>query len=116
MDPSHFRKNARTQAALEIRFRAGAELTHEGWAVDLGRGGIFVETDAPLPPGTRVMLRIATTSAWEPLEVAGVVRWSRGVGSPGAPGFGLSFDPLTAPQATALDELIREAELPEPTW
>lgn len=62
-------------------------VTLHGTARDLGSGGVFFETTAPLAPGLRGHL--ARANGGEPIAVE--VRWRRAAG-PGQPaGIGLAF-------------------------
>ena len=49
--------------------------TERGRTADLSRGGVFVITDSPLPPGTRVRLRLELEGFSVPLR--GEVTWTR---------------------------------------
>jgi len=78
------------------------------YATTLGAGGLFIESDEPLPAGSLVKVRFRLPGR-EPLhEIEGRVVWAHGAGRDPAgksPGMGVAF--LDA-QATA--ELARSLE------
>lgn len=86
----HSRRSERIQVALEIRYRsAGAFLV--SYSVNLSKGGLFIETTTPLPPGQSIDLRVLTPEE-ETIELQGVVAWVRTQeeSSPGdPPGMGI---------------------------
>lgn len=92
-EKQHLRKSERIQVALEIRYRsAGAFLV--SYSVNLSKGGLFVETTTPLPPGQRIDLRVLTPEE-QTIELEGVVAWVRSAAdaSPGdPPGMGISVN------------------------
>ena len=107
-DASHFRRRERRpleQPVAFLREEDGVAREGEGVATDLGLGGAFILTNDLPEPGTRVTLRIASASTWEPLELPAEVRWLRD-GTDGPRGFGVRFVALDGPAATALYELI----------
>lgn len=78
----------------------------EGTTENLGFGGAFVLVDPPLPPATRVVLSIVSATTWEPLRIAGEVRWVRDARPGVAAGMGIAFDPLSPEHALALHRLF----------
>lgn len=111
-DEAHHRRARRQPVAAEVRVRRnhpGATLEHVGRTSDLGLGGAFIECETILPVGTPVRLTVTTPTAWEPLEIAGEVRWVVDSSEDGATGFGVRFASLGGPEATALYELINHS-------
>ncbi|MBW2461927.1 MAG: PilZ domain-containing protein [Deltaproteobacteria bacterium] len=111
-DDSHHRRAKRQSVVLEIRVRRddpGAALIHVGRTSDLGLGGAFVECETLLPVGTPIRVSIKAPTAWEPLEIAGEVRWVVDSSEDGPTGFGVRFASLGGPEATALYELINHS-------
>lgn len=90
------RRSERLTLALEIEYRsAGSFLVT--YSVNLSRGGLFIETDAPLPTGTPLDLRLRAPQT-EPIALKGVVAWARlpEHGKPGQPpGMGIQ---VTTPE------------------
>lgn len=63
------------------------------FATTLGAGGMFIETDDPLPPGARLKLCFQLPGENDPHEIEGFVAWAR---SPahrvmGSAGMGIEF-------------------------
>ena len=68
--------------------------------------GVFVRTDAPLPPGTELRLRIADDCGVQ-LEVEGVVAWWNPPSLTAIdPGMGVRFVGLAAPERRRLTALV----------
>lgn len=105
----HFRLRPRYPLQLRVDLRRLNERSArevQGTTENVGFGGAFVRVDPPLPPETRVTVSIATVTTWEPLKIAGTVRWVRDAGRGTKPGIGVAFDPLSPDQAMALHRLF----------
>ncbi|MCG8590890.1 MAG: PilZ domain-containing protein [Proteobacteria bacterium] len=61
------------------------------YATTLGAGGLFIQTESPLPAGSLLKMRFRLPGGEEVHEIAGRVVWSND--SPGhrAPGMGIQF-------------------------
>src|SRR5437899_9069606 len=100
------RRQPRLPISLAVEYRtAGAFLV--SYSINLSKGGIFIESAQPLPPGEHVTLRFDVPGAGD-LEVEGVVAWVR-TGSPdGLPdGMGVQFGELDARYGDVIDEMVR---------
>jgi Tfp pilus assembly protein PilZ len=79
------------------------------YATTLGAGGLFIESDEPLPPGSIFKVRFRLPSSGRIHEVESRVAWSHVATAPGAsaqaPGMGIVFT-----NASATAELARELE------
>ncbi|MCB9615548.1 MAG: PilZ domain-containing protein [Sandaracinus sp.] len=106
-DELHFRRGGRQPVRLRIRFRVGAALEQEGTTNDVSMGGAFVETRRPPSVGQTVELELVSPTAWDPLKIPALVRWSSDGSDGRAIGFGVRFDELTRGQASALHELLQ---------
>lgn len=77
---------------------------------DISEMGIFVRTETPEPPGTRLNLRFTPPKS-EPLELEGQVTWINpprpGEGPNRQPGMGIRFMDLTPTQRDQLLRLVR---------
>jgi|GEM_PF-414681 len=87
------RSSLRINLALEIGYRsAGAFLI--SYSVNLSRGGLFIESNTPLPTGTPVDLKINTPDA-ETIAIRGTVAWVRYTADGGEggepPGMGIAI-------------------------
>jgi Tfp pilus assembly protein PilZ len=79
------------------------------YATTLGAGGLFIESDEPLPPGSIFKVRFRLPSSGRIHEVESRVVWSHVATAPGAsaqaPGMGIVFT-----NASATAELARELD------
>ncbi len=77
---------------------------------DISVTGIFVRTDSPEPPGTRLNLRFSPLEG-QVLDVEGVVIWINpyrpGNSNSLHPGMGIRFEELGPEQLLRLTELVR---------
>ena len=92
---------------MRLRFRTGAALEHDGTTVDLGLGGAFVRTRHLPNVGEDVVVVLPTPTAWDPLELAGRVRWVHDGQAGRERGFGVKFGELDGTRAAALHELLQ---------
>lgn len=78
-------------------------------ATTLGAGGLFIETERPLPPGSRLKLRFHLPRSSRIHEIEGRVCWRKRPeeSGPHAPGMGIEFTDrgAMAPLARELDTL-----------
>ena len=83
------------------------------YATTLGAGGMFVETEDPLPPGTQLKTRFRLPGREVLHEVQGRVAWTlpaeAGSGANRVPGMGVEFVDAVA-AATLARELERLAD------
>ena len=79
---------------------------------DISRGGTFVAAERPLPPGSRVALRL-TVPDGTLIELNAVVAWA-GDGVKRPRGMGLQFDTPAPDVLARLDALIRAAREESP--
>ncbi|MFO0625870.1 MAG: PilZ domain-containing protein [Polyangiales bacterium] len=100
------RKFPRYDAELELDVRDLGEL-HRMLTRDVSHGGMFIVTDAPLDPGTRLLLQVIHPVSDERFDITAVVR--RRETSP--QGIGVEFVDLTANRREAFMSFIR-ASLP----
>lgn len=99
---THFRASARYTLDHRISVRISDSLERPATLENVGFGGARVALDDAPHVGTVVRLRIGTATAWEPITLDGIVRWSEG--DPGERGrMGIELAPLDAATALALD-------------
>lgn len=77
-----------------------------GVSEDLGEGGVFVATYAPLPIGTEIDL-VFTLPTNHEIRTSGVVRWVRSVDCETVPGFGVQFGRLAVLDIDAIRTFLR---------
>jgi uncharacterized protein (TIGR02266 family) len=89
------------------------------WAVNLSRGGMYINTDKPLPVDTVVRLLVTLPGAHFPVELTGRVTRSNAPGAPGAtqsPGMALEFVDVDDDKRSRIGEFVerlRAELLPE---
>jgi len=69
------RRHPRTPVAIAVEWhRFGSKVRHRSETVDLGAGGAMVSSANPTPPGSPVVVALATRAG--PVEVHARVAWS----------------------------------------
>ncbi len=99
------RKFERVALALEVEYRNAAAFLIS-YSTNLSKGGMFVETEEPLPVGTEVALRFAIPG--EPhIDVIGIVAWVQAWKTQQQPrGMGIRFDQLEEQHGEAIDRIV----------
>lgn len=99
------REHQRIPYAVEVEFRTASSFL-VAYSVNLSRGGIFLETEAEVPVGSEIAVRLAVPGAG-PVPVAGVVAWRRGRDSGDGPaGLGVEFVDLGGDMGAVIDRLV----------
>ncbi|MBK8720630.1 MAG: PilZ domain-containing protein, partial [Deltaproteobacteria bacterium] len=75
-DPSHRRRAPRASVVLQLQYRSTSHLL-VSYCTNLSRGGLFVPTQEPLSPGSRLTVSLQVPGAMEPIEAEAEVRWVR---------------------------------------
>jgi uncharacterized protein (TIGR02266 family) len=75
---------------------------YTGLAQDVSRGGVFVSTPEPLPPGTAILL-FFVLSGGRTLKAEGEVRWLRSPATSASPGMGVAFTALGDEERQAIE-------------
>ncbi|MFH1018539.1 MAG: TIGR02266 family protein [Pseudomonadota bacterium] len=81
----------------------GFERDHRDRALNLSRGGVFILTPNPFPPGRRLQLRFELPDLNLEIHAAATVRWVAANGSNHSKGMGLKFDEDDAPLRQLLE-------------
>jgi hypothetical protein len=97
--PTDKREHPRKSIETEVSFQAGDGPRQDARCRDLSLGGMFIDTDAPLPYGTPVRLFVRLPGLHE-AAIAATVRWSK----PG--GMGVQFGVMGARETHALTLLL----------
>jgi uncharacterized protein (TIGR02266 family) len=87
------RRYRRRTVRITVEYLSDTGL-HRERATTLGAGGLFIETDAPMAPGSLLKLRFQLSETGAHHEIEGRVVWSKGVGNTaaaGATGMGIEF-------------------------
>ncbi len=100
------RQHDRVPVALEVAYRTTGNLL-VAYTLNLSKGGLFVETDAPLPEGTPLALRLRLPGLADPIELSGRVAWVRWKPAGGQPaGMGVAFQDVEERVGRLIDRLV----------
>jgi type IV pilus assembly protein PilZ len=100
------RRAERADLIVRVDYQTVDELFSE-FARNINEGGLFVETENPHPPGTRVDLQFKLPGSDEPVQVRGsVVRTTPGTDEDPS-GMGIVFDELDARTRQRINDLVR---------
>jgi type IV pilus assembly protein PilZ len=100
------RRAERADLVVRVDYQTVDEIFSE-FARNINEGGLFVETETPHPPGTRVDLQFKLPGNDEPLQVSGsVVRTTPGSADEPS-GMGIVFDELDTRSRQRINELVR---------
>lgn len=96
------RRHNRAPVDVPVEFVGkGATERSAGRARDISLGGMFIETDKPLPFSAEVVVHVTLPSQKAPFALPGVVRWNRNGG------MGVQFGLIGARETHAITELTR---------
>jgi PilZ domain-containing protein len=96
------RRHNRAAVDVPVEFVAkGGTERSAGRARDISLGGMFIETDTPLPFSAEVIVHLTLPSQKTPFAMPGVVRWNRNGG------MGVQFGLIGARETHAITELTR---------
>ena len=96
-DRSKRRRYRRRTVRVLVEYLSSAGLCCDT-ATTLGAGGLFIETETPLPPGSRLKLAFQLPGGDVRHEIEGEVAWSRRPAEAGAgnAGMGIEFSDRAA--------------------
>ena len=107
-DPSHRRRAPRASVVLQLQYRSTSHLL-VSYCTNLSHGGLFVPTQEPLSPGSRLTVSLQVPGAMEPIEAEAEVRWVRAFdASEGPAGMGLAFEAIDDLLGDRIDELVAQ--------
>jgi uncharacterized protein (TIGR02266 family) len=99
------RQHERVALALEVEYRNAAAFL-VAYSTNLSKGGMFVETEEPLPVGTEIAMRFAVPGE-PPIDVIGVVAWVQAWRTELQPrGMGIRFDQMEDRHGEAIDRIV----------
>jgi type IV pilus assembly protein PilZ len=105
-DAAERRRSERTDVLVRVDYQSVDDLFSE-FARNINEGGVFVETDAPLPIESKVSLQFKIPGSALPVAGTGrVVRVSE-VDGQGPPGMGIEFDELDRDSCERINDLVR---------
>ena len=103
------RRFERSLVTVRIDYATVDEMFSE-FTRDINEGGLFIETEKLVPPGTEVSMQFHLPGSDEVLETLGrVVRVSNGTSASSgmSSGMGVEFDELTSEDRTKIDRIVR---------
>lgn len=104
------RRDPRAGCVLQLQYRNAGHLL-VSYCTNLSRGGLFVPSTDPLPPGTRITLSLGVPGETNPVEVAAEVRWVRQFDAAEGPsGMGLSFEDIDDVLGERIDGIVSNFE------
>jgi type IV pilus assembly protein PilZ len=107
------RKTGRAELVVRVEYRTVDELFSD-FARNINEGGIFVETDSPPEPGTRVDLQFRLPGSDTPVRAAGMVVHVGRDETSEATGMGIEFEELDDPTRQRINELVRKLRAAAP--
>jgi len=106
------RKDDRVQSEIRVEYRTVGSFLSD-YALNISKGGLFIHTENPLPPGT--MVRIVFSLPGVPLlfDLSGRVKWSQSdFDDDDPPGMGVEFVQVSEKVRRRIenhvDELLKE--------
>lgn len=118
---THFRAMRRYAVDHRVTLITNDSPPREAVLENVGFGGARLLVDRAPAVGTVVRLRINAATAWEPISVDGVIRWSSPRDDGGTHGegeqtrVGIELAPLSASLALALDAWLENLEFDAPS-
>ncbi|MEE2829535.1 MAG: TIGR02266 family protein [Myxococcota bacterium] len=115
---SENRRHQRAPLRMQLNYRdaTGGNFLIEH-ATNISRGGIFIETEHPLPIGAQLAIQFQAEGSEEPIQVEGEVMWvnawKEGGENPN-PGMGIRFTNLSDSDRATIASIVKSiAILPE---
>jgi uncharacterized protein (TIGR02266 family) len=103
-------------SGVRVTYESAGGESIEADVLDLGTGGVFVRTAAPLPVGKRISLEIQVIGERGPWGALGRVVWVRekGEGDKAPPGMAVKFIDADEAVLAAIERLVDTRERTEP--
>lgn len=99
---SELRRFQRATVDVPVEFVAkGGSERVSGQATDISLGGMFIQTEQPLPFSTEIVVHVTLPRQRGPFAMPAVVRWS------GPHGMGVQFGLIGARETHAITELVK---------
>jgi uncharacterized protein (TIGR02266 family) len=93
--------------AVQVEFRTASSFL-VAYSVNLSRGGLFLETDADVPPGSLMTLELNVPGAGT-TSLTGAVAWRRGLEESAGPrGLGVEFQDVAPALGALIDKLVSD--------
>jgi uncharacterized protein (TIGR02266 family) len=111
--PKDARADPRISLSVPVEYHTPEGDQYEGRAGGIGGGGLFIESEDPLPVGTRLTIRFTLpTRPLDWLEAKGIVSWvcPRADQYTFSPGMGIRFTEISSDTRDRVLELVRSAK------
>lgn len=99
------RRSARAPVTVRIEYATVDALFSE-FARDINEGGLFIETEEPLPLDTPIHLQFRLPGSTEPVRAVGRVVWTSPPETQGRVGMGVEFESLASEDLRRIDALV----------
>jgi type IV pilus assembly protein PilZ len=106
---AHCRSHQRAPLAVKVRYTTPEGKQFDSLTGGIGGGGLFIESGAPLAPGTELSVEFALPDRpWEKLKAKGKVAWTRKKPERYLlfPGMGVQFTDIDGNAQSLLVELV----------
>ncbi|MBI5544572.1 MAG: TIGR02266 family protein [Deltaproteobacteria bacterium] len=115
-DEANKRKSERLEHELLVAYRTVDGFITD-WAVNISRGGLFINSRAPLPVGTTVRLIISLPDAAFPFDLTGRVTRVSEVNNATneVPGMGLEFVDIDEDKRARIERFVDKLRIELPT-
>ena len=101
------RLHPRAPVRVEVFYSYGSDFVSD-YMLNVSRGGLFIETFAPLDVGTKIHLRFSLPAFADIFNIKGTVVWKRPAGHEASPpGMGVQFEEVDKKDAQLLDNFVR---------
>ena len=100
------RRSPRSPLVVRVSYSTVDALFSE-FTRNINEGGLFIETDSPPAPGTRVSLQFQLPGGFEPIQARGRVAWIEPASTDGPAGMGVEFEHLSSDARGRIDEIVR---------
>lgn len=102
------RRDERAGVVVQLEYRSASHLL-VSYCTNLSRGGLFVPSPDPLPPGTRLSLSLTVPGDSAPIELQSEVRWVRQFDAlEGPAGMGLAFEDIDEILGDRVDAIVAQ--------
>ena len=108
-DMQERRREERIPVEVEVRYFSQEGFAIE-WITNISKGGLFIKSENPLPPGTPLKITFSVPGKDVPIELGGVVRWSVSPSSSPSviPGMGIQITEIDDKSRKILDAFVDE--------
>ncbi len=103
------RSGRRVPIQLLVDYKSGGNYLFD-FCKDLGTGGVFIQTEKPLPTGSSIDLTFTIPDSKETLKANGTVIWVQSVVAERedlTPGMGVQFSSFSGEQRRLLEEFVQ---------